>query len=1267
MTEEEAKKNLPYSQSQTAGNVEFSGNENAMNLLNSANDVSINQSRTIIYNYYYEKRTVTTSTEDDIDDNLICPYQGLYHFSYENSEYFFGREVFVEELFEYTETRNFIPVLGASGSGKSSVILAGLVPKLVQAGRWQFTHFRPGNDPFNALAQALVPLYEPNLNKTELIAQARQLAGYFKNNTVLLSDVFATIQQNNPQNRTLLIADQFEELYTLCPDEKIRRQFLDTLLNTFKTFAEQSSLSTVLVATMRADFLGNALSYRPLVDVLKNANIMLGPMNENELRDVIEKPAQKLGVSFEHGLVERILDDVEQQPGNLPLLEFALTELWKKRQGKQLTHKAYEEIGEVSGALTGYADEKFSKLKPEEKERVRRIFLQLVQPGAGREDTRRVATQADFNESNWDLVKQLADARLVVTSRTEKNSEQETETVEVVHEALIRNWGQLRKWMEVDREFRTWQEQLRSAKKQWEENHRDQGSLLRGSALLKAEEKLQERPEDLEAEKLFIQESIQDRDRLQLQEEERKEQLAKAQKEALEASQAREAQQKQANKKLRIGAIFLSVVTVAAIAAAVGAWYQTKQAQNQTIQAQLNLANSLGQTSKAQLTEGKDLEAFLEAIRAGKILQKYRAKDPQVLGALIGNVYEGRERNRLLGHQNWVQSVSISKDGKTIVSGSYDNTIKVWNRETGALIRTLTGHDSWVLSVSISNDSKTIVSGSADNTIKVWNLETPDAEPLTLTGHNRQVNSVSISNDSKTVVSGSADNTIKVWNLETGALIRTLTGHNGPVNSVSISNDSKTIVSGSDDNTIKVWNLQTGALIRTLTGHDSWVRSVSISNDSKTIVSGNADSTIKVWNLETGKEISTLKGHKGQVWSVSISNDSKTIVSGSEDSTIKVWNLETPDAEPLTLKGHDNHVWSVSISNDGTIVSCSGDNTIKVWNLQTGEEIRTLTGHGGKVNSVSISNDSKTIVSGSEDSTIKVWNLETREEIRTLTGHGGPVRSVSISNDSKTIVSGSDDNTIKVWNLETPDAEPLTLKGHNGQVNSVSISNDSKTIVSGSGDNTIKVWNLETPDAEPLTLKGHNGSVNSVSISNDSKTIVSGSDDNTIKVWNLETPDAEPLTLPGHNGQVWSVSISNDSKTIVSGGADYNIKVWNLETGELIRTLTGHRYWVRSVSISNDSKTIVSGSNDNDYNNIKVWNLETGELIRTLKGHQHWVNSVSISNDGTIVSGSDDYTIKVWDIDFDSLMERNCDWVKNYLQHNAPEKDKGLCEGVGSF
>ncbi|GGA03097.1 hypothetical protein CYANOKiyG1_15230 [Okeania sp. KiyG1] len=207
-----------------------------MNSVNSAKDVSINQSRTVIYNYYYEKQKITTSTEEDIDDNLPCPYQVLYHFNPENAEYFFGREVFIEELYQYTETHNFIPVLGASGSGKYSVILAGLVPKLVKAGHWQFTHFRPGTDPFLALAQALVPLYVQNLDETDRMAQARKLSGYFQDNTIPLSDVFATIQQNYPNNRTLLIADQFEEFYTLCNDEQIRRKFIDLLLQTFQFF-----------------------------------------------------------------------------------------------------------------------------------------------------------------------------------------------------------------------------------------------------------------------------------------------------------------------------------------------------------------------------------------------------------------------------------------------------------------------------------------------------------------------------------------------------------------------------------------------------------------------------------------------------------------------------------------------------------------------------------------------------------------------------------------------------------------------------------------------------------------------------------------------------------------------------------------------------------------------------------------------------------------------------------------------------------------------
>ena len=470
-----------------------------------------------ITNYYYREQTTVIPVEstDAADDNLPCPYRGLYHFSPDNADVFFGREVFVQELFVATQTRNFIPVLGASGSGKSSVVLAGLVPKLQNEGHWLFTHFRPGSDPFYALAEALVPLYTSGDSTTQIV-QTSKLAKSLGNGDITLPNILSHIKRQHPNHRVLLIADQFEELYTLCTDLKIRRSFLDTLLASFQSSPSLAQDNHVLVATMRADFLGNALSYRPFADVLQNADIKLGPMNHEELTQVIEKPADKLGVSFEAGLVQRILDDVEDEPGNLPLLEFALTELWKRRRGKQLTHEAYKEIGEVQGALARHADENYRKLSKTEQEQVQRIFIQLVRPGEGTEDTRRLATKAELSQASWGLVNQLADARLVVTSRNADNQE----TVEVVHEALIRNWGELRQWINTDRSFRAWQEGLRSRIHQWEEAQQDEGALLRGATLAEAEEKLKQRQDDLaQAEQEFIKKSIIQRDREQNQRE----------------------------------------------------------------------------------------------------------------------------------------------------------------------------------------------------------------------------------------------------------------------------------------------------------------------------------------------------------------------------------------------------------------------------------------------------------------------------------------------------------------------------------------------------------------------------------------------------------------------------------------------------------------------------------------------------------------------------------------------------------------------------
>ncbi|MEQ8462508.1 WD40 domain-containing protein [Coleofasciculus sp. E1-EBD-02] len=609
---------------------------------------------------------------------------------------------------------------------------------------------------------------------------------------------------------------------------------------------------------------------------------------------------------------------------------------------------------------------------------------------------------------------------------------------------------------------------------------------------------------------------------------------------------------------------FIRIALVGSVVAVFGlagltwqAEFQRQRAESQRRRAeklQIGQSDSLSRYSEELFNQDKIFDALIASLRAGIPLKQISEKQVapsakvRVANVLRQAVKRVREYNRIEKHDSWVSSVSFSPDGKTLASGSDDNTIKLWNLETGEEIATLTGHDSWVNSVSFSPDGKILASGSYDNTIKLWNLETGKAI-TTLTEHDSSVNSISFSPNGKILASSSDDKTIKLWNLETGKAVSTLNGHNLSVNSVSFNPDGKTLASSSDDKTIKLWNLETGEAIATLNGHTSAVFSASFSPDGKTLASSSDDKTIKLWNLETDEAIATLNGHTSAVFSVSFNPDGKTLISGSYDKTIKLWNLETGEAI-ATLNGHTSAVFSVDFSPDSTtLASGSYDKTIKLWNLETGKAIATLNGHTSAVFSVDFSPDSTTLASGSQDKTIKLWNLETGKAIATLNGHTSTVFSVDFSPDSTTLASGSQDNTIKLWNLETGKTIS-TLAGHNSWVNSVRFSPNSKILASGSQDKTIKLWNLETGKAI-ATLNGHTSAVFRVSFSPDGKTLASGSYDNTIKLWNLETGEAI-ATLSGHDLPITSVSFSPDGKTLASGSQDKTIKLWNLDLDNLL-------------------------------------------------------------------------------------------------------------------
>jgi len=646
--------------------------------------------------------------------------------------------------------------------------------------------------------------------------------------------------------------------------------------------------------------------------------------------------------------------------------------------------------------------------------------------------------------------------------------------------------------------------------------------------------------------------------------------------------------------------------------------------------------------------------------------------------------------NTLTGHSGSVNSIAISPDGNTLVSGSADNTIKIWNLGTGVLKFTLIGHSGSVNSVAISLDGNTLVSGSYDKTIKIWDLATGVLK-FTLTGHSGYVSCVAISPDGNTLVSGSEDKTVKIWNLATGVLKSTLIGHSGTVNSVAISPDGNTLVSGVHDGTIKIWHMGTGVLKSTLTGHSGPVWSLAISPDSNTLVSAGYDGIIKIWNLE-GKLKSTLTDPSGSVRSLAISPDGNTLISGGLFSwTIKIWNLGTGELKS-TLTGHSGTVTLIAINPDGnTLVSASADQTIKIWRLQnhsnqnsnktftaskviqskpnvvvptqptvtsvaSGNLVNTLTGHSDWVRSVAISSDGNTLVSGSADNTIKIWHLGTGVLKSTLTGHSKPILSVAISPDGNTLVSGSADKTIKIWNLGNLGLKS-TLAGHSDWIYSIAISPDGNILVSGSADGTIKIWNLARGVLKS-TLTGHSGWVMSVAISLDGNTLVSGSSDNTIKIWNLATGVLKS-TLTGHSKPIWSVAISPDGNTLVSGSIDKTIKIWNLRTLGLKSTLTGHSDWFRSVAISPDGKTLVSGSSDNT---IKIWNLATGVLKSTLTGHSKLILSVAISPDGkTLVSGSGDNTIKIWRLQYHSDQNLNQSIKSSKVIQSRPIVITGVC------
>lgn len=1151
----------------------------------------------------------------------INPYRGLAAFREADAAFFFGREQFTNRLVATVRHKPLVAVLGPSGSGKSSVIFAGLIPRLREAGTWLIAPLRPGHNPFRNLASALLPLYEPNLDKTDQMAKVSKLAAYLRNGDISVDNVMANIFQAQPQARQLLlIADQFEELYTYCANSTDQQQFLEQLLQAlFPASGPEAAQSSHLVLTLRADFLGEALQNANFGDALQNAIELLRPMSPAEMRLAVEKPAVRQGVGFEAGLIERILAAVSDEPGKLPLLEFALTALWNQQIGNQLTHAVYDAIGQVEGALSQYAEHVYNdELTPAEQGRARWIFGQMVRPGNGTGNTRRLARRPEMTgEADWALVRKLATARLVVTDRDAAGEE----TAEIIHEALIQDWKRLRDWLTEDRAFRLWQDRLRFALNQWQATGQDEGVLLRGAPLSEAETWLADREPDLSPlDRQFIRASI------NLREAREAEKAARHQRE-LDQQRALTAEQRKRVRVLAVASVVAFILAVLAIVFGVQAQRSATEARH------LALAASAQQA----LSENNTDLAIALALEANNI-------DPPLPVAQVALAaaayYTPGARKQLVGHTDRVTGVAFNPtNGRVAVSGSADNSLIVWNLETGAIIRRLVGHTADVTSVVFSPDGRTILSGSADNDLILWAADSGQIIRR-FEGHTQPVNSVAIDPTGRMALSGADDGTVIGWNIANGAeLFRKPCA--APVSSVRFSPDGQLFAAGTADNAAWIWNTKTGEQVQhILSVGNHGVAGLALTPDNNNILIGaeGYGPGLFLRRVDNGGLIQQFFGHNGGNTQVALSSDGQTAVTGSYDDQLILWNLarsDNPDeAKIQQFSGHTDDITSVAFSpDDRQILSGSADKTLRLWDVSGGAETRRFSGFVG----FALSPDGRAVAS-SQDGNTPVLLDATTGNLRHFAGNATGLTSLAFSPDGRTVFSGDWSGVIHLWDVGQGTLDK-NYRLHPNGINSIALSADGRYGLSGSYgppgwpggealDSLLLLWNVETGQVEQRFV-GHTGVVRSVAISADGRLALSGGDDTTVRLWDTQTGELLQ-NFTGHTAKVYSVIFGPGDKTVLSAGDDQTIRQWDLATGREKRRFTGHTMAILSIALSPNGQTLLSGSDDGS---LRLWQLETGVEIGHFSGHQQRIKNVAFSAEGQFIwSRSDDRTIRQWQI-----------------------------------
>ncbi|MCB9461534.1 MAG: protein kinase [Anaerolineaceae bacterium] len=1206
------------------------------------------------------------------------PYKGLRAFQQADAGDFFGRNDLIERLLKRLDSSQtnsqFLAVVGPSGSGKSSVIKAGLLPAVRESRLndepWYITEMVPGTHPFEELEAALLKI-APN--------DVPDLHGILTRDERGLVRAIKRILPTS-EARVLLLIDQFEEVFTLVDDEERRKLFLDSVM----AAAQDERSQVTIIITLRADFYDRPLLYGDFGELIRQRTELVLPLSNSQLQEAIVEPARLVNMELENGLVNAIIKDVRMQPGALPLLQYALTELFERRTGRMMTLNTYQEIGGTSGALARRADEIYSQLDDAEAEAARQIFLRLVTLGDGTEDTRRRVLISELLSLTTDrgIIQRVLDTfgkyRLMTFDRdpVTRNA-----TVEVAHEALIRQWDRMRGWLEESREVLRLQRQLNGATRDWLQADHDPSFLATGIRL--------QQLEDLAAtsdivlnqdEAAFLQASVEQREA------------------RLEAERQRQAHEETLEKRSRrfLGALAVVMTIAAAISGimAVVAYTQSQLATEAQVIAEdsADTANSLALAANARnaAAQNDPQLALALALEAEQVQDDNAPEVVRVLGDLA---YAPGPRYRMSLHTGSVLNVAFSADGQRGASVGLDGQLIIWQVDDQTILQQINLGDGIFAFDVVLHPTEPIAAVALNNgQLRFFDIETGDVA-LEIAAHEGPIHSLDTSPDGSQIVTGGADKIIKLWDTATGELVQEFEGHTGEIfrvvfspkgDQIASSSGDETLADTADDavdRTIRLWSLNGGRTV-TIQPNSGFPRTLAYSPDGQTIALGVWDNslggTTRLYDVVNGVETARLFGHSTPITDIAFSPDGGTLATVAWDRVVRLWDIRR-SVEMRTFAGLPDRILTLEYSPNGEYLLLgtgnAGDNVVTVdsersiasdvwlWDLQRRDAVRQYHGQDEWLWSVAIHPDGDMAATGSgplrlveganTDTSIHLWNISTGETIATLEGHTNTVDSLDFHPDGQHLLSAGWDGSIILWDIESGE-QVRTYSDHAGRVYDVNFSADGSRFISagGSGDATAykRTAILYDTDSGQIirVFSGHESDVYSAVFSPDESLIATGSADGSIRLWNTETGETV-RTLSGHTDDVNEVLFSPDGTMLASTSWDDTVRLWDVATGEEIRQFIGHTNNTFGLAFSPDGRTLLTTSTDQT---VRLWDVATGEEVHRYLSHTNWIQEVAFTPDGTeAISAAQDELAIVWRVD------GSVDSIIAFAQHDRNLRD----------